>query len=431
MRKLLVALAVAGTTILTPAVASAATGLATLVSSSSYLDSVGYEHVVGEVKNVSAGNIEFIKINLDELDSSGTLLGTDFTYAQLDKMKSNEKSPFDVLFEPPMGYDHYRISSVTADATSSGVNHNFTVQQTNDYVDSAGYRHLVGTATNNNTTTAQFVQIIATMYDASGIVRDTDFTYVNTDDNSSLAPGQTASWEILHDAARPFSSVALIAESSTAPTSNGGSGAGSGQPPDVTSLHVPDVHVASGSCRYVPMSAVVTNGGSVNDVDVQIWRGSSYLDDRDLSMTSATVASGSYFYCPNIDGLGAFRAGPSQIAWDNGAAQQTKADATTATFRVKQAATAKIATDRSGRTVTITGRLRYYRVSASGFVYAKKTILYLQKLSSGTWRTVDHASTGKHAKAVFEVTSKKARSWRIVFHGSKTIWASVSNSARE
>src|SRR4051812_48264200 len=87
MRKLLAALAAAGTTILAPAAASAAAGVAMLVSSSSYLDSIGYVHVVGEVQNVSAGNIEFVKINLDELDSNGTLLGTDFSYAQLDKMK--------------------------------------------------------------------------------------------------------------------------------------------------------------------------------------------------------------------------------------------------------------------------------------------------------------------------------------------------------
>jgi hypothetical protein len=54
------------------------------------------------------------------------------------------------------------------------------------------------------------------------------------------------------------------------------------------------------------------------------------------------------------------------------------------------------------------------------------TTLYLQKLSSGTWRTVDHSSTGKRAKAVFQETAKRARSWRVIFKGKKTIWACVS-----
>lgn len=428
MRKLLAAIALASTTLLVPVAAHAANGLASLVSSSAYVDAADYVHVVGEVQNVSAGNIEFVKVNLDELDSNGGLLGTDYSYAQLDRMKSNEKSPFDVLFEPPSGYDHYRISSVTADSTSSPANHNFTVQETNRYVDSADYQHIVGTVTNNNATTDQFVQVVATMYDAAGTVRDTDFTYVNTDSDSSLGPGQSASWEIIHDTAQPFSSIALIAESSTAPTSNGGAGANSGAPPDVTAMHVPDVHVASGQCRYVPISATVSNGGSVGDVDVQVWRGSHYLDDRNLKMISATAASGSLFYCPSLDGLGGFHVGPSQVSWDNGSSEQSKTDATTASFRVRQSASVKVASARSGRTVTISGRLRFYSVRSSGFVYAKRTTLYLQKLASGTWRTVDHASTGKHAKALFEEGSKKAHSWRVVFYGSNVIWACISTT---
>jgi hypothetical protein len=62
------------------------------------------------------------------------------------------------------------------------------------YVNNIGSMHIVGEVLNQAPMTAEFVKIIATLYNANGQVIGTDFTYA---DPSDLAPGQRAPFDII------------------------------------------------------------------------------------------------------------------------------------------------------------------------------------------------------------------------------------------
>ena len=85
-----------------------------LLSSSSWVDTIGYVHIVGEVQNAGSQYVHFVEININEYGTSGNLLGTDFTFTTVDILAPastypylGEKSPFVDTFMPPAGYDHY------------------------------------------------------------------------------------------------------------------------------------------------------------------------------------------------------------------------------------------------------------------------------------------------------------------------------------
>jgi hypothetical protein len=189
-----------------------------VISTSSYTDSGGSVHFVGEVQNVGSVAAEFVQISIDEFDASNTLLATDSTFTAVDILAPAEKSPFDATFQPPVGYNHATITDITDSVASSAPNHAFTTMITNQFTDGAGFQHFVGTVTNNNTTTADVVEVVFTWY-SSGTTVDTDTTLVNTDSTGSMAPGSTASFEEIRSGSNPaFTSFVTLTQSSTPPS---------------------------------------------------------------------------------------------------------------------------------------------------------------------------------------------------------------------
>jgi hypothetical protein len=71
-----------------------------------------YNDIIGEVKNMGSGTLEFIKIGVSVYDMNGALVGTDSTYAESSTLEPNQKSAFDIFsskdnFE---GMDSYELS---------------------------------------------------------------------------------------------------------------------------------------------------------------------------------------------------------------------------------------------------------------------------------------------------------------------------------
>jgi hypothetical protein len=197
-----------------------ATGPIQVLSSSSWIDSIGDIHIVGEVQNGGSQFQQFIEIDFGFYNSSNTLLNTDFTFTQADVLASGERSSFEDIFAPPAGYNHYAISNVTSQSTSAPSNHNFTTTITNVFTDSIGAQHVVGTVMNNNSTTDTFVQVLFTMYDCSGGTIDSDFAFIQTDSTSTLGPNpSTANFALIRSAGAPAAvSLRAITQSSDAPS---------------------------------------------------------------------------------------------------------------------------------------------------------------------------------------------------------------------
>jgi hypothetical protein len=190
-----------------------------LVSSSQWgPDAAGSVHIVGEVKNTGSENAQFIQVNFNFYSASGTLLKTDFTFTTIDVLAAGELSPFDEIFTPPAGYDHYAIVSINPSSTSALPNHNFTTQITNQFTDSIGARHIVGSVTNNNNSSDTYVQIVFTFYNCSGQAFDADFTFINGSP-PTLGPGASDSFELIRSSSAPaYSAFGAMTQSSDAPS---------------------------------------------------------------------------------------------------------------------------------------------------------------------------------------------------------------------
>jgi hypothetical protein len=68
-----------------------------MLSHSSYIDGVGYMHVVGEIKNVETSTATFVKIIATFYNSSGHVVATDFTYSDPHDIDPNQTAPFQLL----------------------------------------------------------------------------------------------------------------------------------------------------------------------------------------------------------------------------------------------------------------------------------------------------------------------------------------------
>jgi hypothetical protein len=81
-----------------PQTATVSAGGISILSSSSFRDDLGYYHVVGEVRNNSPTNsMNYIKIVSTFYDNTRRVVGTDFTYTNVDVLRPAERSSFEIM----------------------------------------------------------------------------------------------------------------------------------------------------------------------------------------------------------------------------------------------------------------------------------------------------------------------------------------------
>ena len=165
----------------TPLAAPAAEALSAIqiMSTRSYTDSIGYLHVVGDLKNNSTAWREFVRISGRFYNSNGVLLKTDFTYTWLDLVAPNGgHASFELLTKKPSGFHHYALST-SSDTTSKRPIRNLSIIKGRPYTDSIGYRHFIGEVHNGNTFKITFVMVVVTLFDSNGKIVNTDFTFTD------------------------------------------------------------------------------------------------------------------------------------------------------------------------------------------------------------------------------------------------------------
>jgi hypothetical protein len=168
-----------------------------ILSHSSYLDSIGCYHVVGEVRNDSSNKLKYVEITATFYNSAGTVVGTDFTYTSIDTLLPNQKSPFELIETDAAisaQVDHYAVAFSDSNITGADSYRAFTILSHSSSTDSLGYYHVVGEVENTGTQAVTYVNVVGTFYDTTGKVVAAHFTYTSPHD---LAAGQTAPFEII------------------------------------------------------------------------------------------------------------------------------------------------------------------------------------------------------------------------------------------
>jgi hypothetical protein len=161
----------------TPTASPTPTSTPQILSYSNYTDNLGYFHVVGEVKNTLGTNIHYVTIVATFYNSSNIVIGTDLTITDIDILKPNQKSPFELSSYPdkinPASYNLTVNYGVTGSNPFEGL---VILSQTPSF-DSLGYHKIVGEVKNNGTRQSTYVKIVCTYYNSAGTVIGKSFTY--------------------------------------------------------------------------------------------------------------------------------------------------------------------------------------------------------------------------------------------------------------
>ena len=159
-----------------------------ILSHQSHIDGEWF-HIVGEVRNNTNAPMEFVKIVATLYDSNNKVVGTDFTYTELDVIPPGGKSPFETGTDEWAGVTSYKVQVEGSEGNLP--RQDLVVLSHESYTDGQ-WLHIRGEVQNTGTTPAEFVKLVVTFYDASGNVVATDFSYTSLD---AIAAGGTSPFE--------------------------------------------------------------------------------------------------------------------------------------------------------------------------------------------------------------------------------------------
>lgn len=177
----------------TPTATAIPSGVYVLSNHSSYVDSIDYLHIVGEVWNNTSVHLTFVKIIADIFDDVNHLITTDFTYTYLDTLPAGEKTCFHILLPDPTGWSSYQFEKPTYWTDGSPLPNLALVDVSGAYNPTYGWYDIVGMVRNDHGSRVEYVSPVGTLYNAAGTVIGCNFTYVSS---TYLDPGQTSSFEI-------------------------------------------------------------------------------------------------------------------------------------------------------------------------------------------------------------------------------------------
>lgn len=68
-----------------------------ILSHSAYVDSIGWMHIVGEIKNIETGTANYVKVISTFYDDAGNVVDAEFTYSDPSDLEPGQKAPFEIL----------------------------------------------------------------------------------------------------------------------------------------------------------------------------------------------------------------------------------------------------------------------------------------------------------------------------------------------
>ncbi|MFN8474866.1 MAG: FxLYD domain-containing protein [Anaerolineae bacterium] len=159
----------------------------------SYVDSIDYRHVIGEVKNNTSQSRQFVEIIADFFDAQGHLVDNAFTYTSLSVLAPGQKTCFNLLLRNQPQIVSFQFEGVTSSTTTKSVPPLTVLNDSGHYDGSLDNYKLIGLVRNDAATQVQYVEPIATFYNASRQAIGCDSSYVNS---TNLDPGQASSFTI-------------------------------------------------------------------------------------------------------------------------------------------------------------------------------------------------------------------------------------------
>ena len=226
----------------------------------------------------------------------------------------------------------------------------------------------------------------------------------------------------------------LAVVAGAAPFASGSASAATGF--DLYALRSPGLHINTGSCRSVAVTAKTTAGPDVTDVsaNVDLWLGNKQVDSAMLTPVNGDprTLAGDFYFCPNLDAPGRYRLGSSEVDWtDQNYNDSTFIDDSRGTMVIKQATRARVTGSRTGATRTFHAHCVYFGAgySNSWVPYPKGTKVSLQRRSAagtGSWRNIATHRVARHGNVSFSLRAGKPFQYRVSSAGTARSWPMVS-----
>jgi hypothetical protein len=202
-----------------------------------------------------------------------------------------------------------------------------------------------------------------------------------------------------------------------------GQGQAHGAPePTITHVVIDQLSVNSAPCRKIGITVSFDPAGQeVDAIDMQIWRGVNGAKDVVLHPNvGADRATDYYKWCPK-DGLGEFRAGPSEIDFHapGGADSSSVISHRVTFFDVKQRSKLILSTTKAKHARTVFHvRLRYWNEKKRRHEWMSHAVLHLQRFEGvNLWVNKAAARTDKNGRATF-VRALNGHQWRVHYAGN-------------
>lgn len=204
------------------------------------------------------------------------------------------------------------------------------------------------------------------------------------------------------------------------------------------------VSVASSSCRPVGYRVEFGGGDGMEwlyaGATTEVWRGASNVGNDSFydEITDTMRASGSYYWCPYLDGLGTFRLRLTQgefsgWAFDD-AVDGSFATGQTASFTVKQAAkVVNLRAQRSGARRSISAKAVFYSIGRSQWAALPRgatVVLQRRSVGGSVWADVKTVTVGRSGAVSTSWTADRVRDYRLVTRSTATTWSGTSAIVR-
>ncbi len=167
-----------------------------IVSHQSYVDSLGWYHIVGEVQNSGNVSIEFVEVIAKLYDDTNEVIGTKLTFTAPDIIFPGGKAPFDIITLRRSQWQKIKeyTLQLKGDISEEAVQQNLVLTNQSTRVEDESL-YIEGQVQNTGDSAA-LVKIILTLYDANLNVTNTNWTYA---DAGILLPNALSDFQIKID----------------------------------------------------------------------------------------------------------------------------------------------------------------------------------------------------------------------------------------
>ncbi len=164
-----------------------------------YTTTIDSFYLIGIVKNNGSTDLNYMKITAKLKDGQGQVVASKFGFTDIGLLKSGDISSFAVLFSGGVpDWDSYEITVEALEATEMDQAYNYTLLKviSSESVE-PGYAEyaIQGEVKNAGQSDAEFVKVVAILYDEDDHIIGTDWTYTGAD-RSELDSGETTTFTL-------------------------------------------------------------------------------------------------------------------------------------------------------------------------------------------------------------------------------------------